>query len=358
MDIFIQRTLIVALLFLVACTRQPVAPPALQTGAVGAASAVPPLKEAEPAPSKEPVSPAANPDLAAAPPSMTASPAEDDAAALDGSAAQLLVKILGNLAYSGLFPDQSIQLTDGYAAYGDGGPGKPSVRLVDHLVVTGNLDGDGEPDAAFLLEDDADGTGRFTYLVVVQNVWTKPEPLEALMLGDRIGVKTLSLDGSQVIVEMVTQGPGDPDCCASLNARMAYSLAGDHLVEDSRTALNRISLADLNGTQWRLVELRSGQPVVPGSEISLQFKDGQASGFAGCNRYHGPVSSSDIGLNSLQVGLVAATKKACPEAIANQEAAYLAGLERASSWRYDGGYLKLVYSLDKDSLEEFVFEPV
>jgi heat shock protein HslJ len=357
MRILKQLTLIVILWLLAACASQPGARRATEASAASQATA---LKAAEimPASAQETITPAAGFATVAAPFSTVASPAQGGAATPEGNTPAMLAKTLGNLSYNGLFPDHTIQLVDGYGAYSDGGSGKPYVRLVDTLIVQGDLDGDGQEDALTLLEDNSSGSGRFTYLAAVLNVSTQPQPLEALMIGDRTGVKSLALDGSQIVLEMVTQGPGDPMCCASWNVRAVYSLDGDRLVESSRTELDQISLKDLSGTQWRLVEMQSGQLPLAGSETTLQFENGQVSGFAGCNQYHGPVSSGEIGLNGLQIGPIAATKEACPEALSNQEAAYLAGLERASSWLYEGGDLLLVYSPGQDQIEVFRFEPV
>jgi len=48
---------------------------------------------------------------------------------------EALVETLGNLSYSGLFPDQPITLKDGYYEYSEGGSGTPIVRLVDRQIV-------------------------------------------------------------------------------------------------------------------------------------------------------------------------------------------------------------------------------
>ena len=140
-----------------------------------------------------------------------------------------LAETLGNLSYNGLFPDQEIRLTDSSAYYEDGGSGSPFVRLVDHLIVRGDLNGDGVEDAVALLVDYSSGSGDFVYLAPVINVETEPTPLNALMIGDRSPVKSLTIEGDQVIVELIVPGPGDPACCPTWNVRKVFSL------EDGRT---------------------------------------------------------------------------------------------------------------------------
>lgn len=44
------------------------------------------------------------------------------------------------------------------------------------------------------------------------------------------------------------------------------------------------SLASLDGSEWRFVEL-DGQPVPAGVHATLRLRDGRASGKAGCNAY-------------------------------------------------------------------------
>lgn len=269
-----------------------------------------------------------------------------------------LINILGNLSYTGVFPDRPIALKNGYYAYSEGGSGKPHVSLVERLISTGDLNADGEQDAIFMLEDDSEGSGRLTFMVAVLSVYSDPKPVEAVILGGRSGVESLAVDGSQVVVDIVTHGPGDADCCASWNVQAVYSLEDDRLVEKSRTERNQISLEDLDGTRWRLVDLGDDQQAKQiDSEITLHFNDGQISGFAGCNDYSGAVSSGDYGLNSINVSLTSTTGAICSEPASAQETAYLSRLTEASSWRYDYSYLSLLYKVDEDTNGELLFAP-
>ena len=58
---------------------------------------------------------------------------------------------------------------------------------------------------------------------------------------------------------MITQGADDPLCCASWNGRMTLALEDGRLVEQDFTLTSPISLADLDGTAWRLVDLDGGE---------------------------------------------------------------------------------------------------
>ena len=269
-----------------------------------------------------------------------------------------LADTLGNLSYNGILPNQPVTLTNGYARYDDGSSAQPFVRLIDHLIARGDLNGDGVEDAVVLLEDDTSGTGRFVYAAAVLDALGNPTPTEAVMIGDRIQVKSLAIEGSEVVADLVAQGPGDAACCASWNVRKVFALEDGRLTERSSEELSRISLADLNGTKWRLVDLNGDQePVLPDAEITMLLADGQISGSAGCNNYNGTVSSEADNPSSFVVGAIATTKKLCAEPVMNQEQAYLARLGKAAAWWFDGGRLALTYESPEGGFGNLVFDP-
>lgn len=262
---------------------------------------------------------------------------------------------LGNLSYAGLFPDQQITLTDGTAYYEDGGSGRPFVRLIDHLIATGDLNGDGVEDAVALLVDYSTGSGDFVYLAPVLNAGNEPTPLDALMIGDRTPVKSLTIDGGQVIVEFIGPGPSDPLCCPTWNVRKVFTLEDGRLVEQSSDELSKVSLDDLSGTSWRLLDLNSDQePLRPETEITLRFDDRQISGSAGCNDYNTTVTGDDLP-QTFVVSQIATTARSCSEPISNQETHYLSRLAKVVAWRYDFGYLALTYKLGEGDFGQLLF---
>jgi heat shock protein HslJ len=266
--------------------------------------------------------------------------------------------VLGNLTYSGIFEDQPITLTDGSAHYEDGGSKLPNVSMVDHLIPAGDLNGDGAEDAVVLLVDNTTGSGDFVYLVPVLNVWDETTPLEALMLGDRIPVKSLVIEGGQVNAELIAPGPGDPACCPTWNARKVYGLENDRLVERSSEDYSKVSVDDLNDTSWQLVDLNQDQePVLSETEITLHFNDGQISGSAGCNNYNSFVTGDENLPQTFVVSPIATTKKLCPDPISTQETTFFTRLESVVAWRYDFGYLSLIYKIEDNVFGELSFAP-
>ena len=96
---------------------------------------------------------------------------------------------------------------------------------------------------------------------------------------------------------------------------------------------------------WQLLSYNNGKEavvsVLNGTEITAIFgEDGGLSGFAGCNNYS---SAYEVDGDAITIGPAAATRKFCaePEGTMEQEAAYLAALETAASFRIEGDSLEL-----------------
>jgi heat shock protein HslJ len=271
------------------------------------------------------------------------------------SPAKSLAETLGNLSYTGLFPDKAIALKNGAGTY----EGEGTVRLLDQLIVEGDANGDGKTDAVVLLDDEASGSGHFIWVAVVLDALGNPTPTEAIMLGDRIGVKSVKIDNGQVVADIIGQGKGDVACCGTWNIQKVLALKDGKLAEQSSKEISKASLSDLSGTQWRLVDLNSHQePALPDVAVTLQVADGQLIGSAGCNKYSSTLTGSADDPSVFLVGPVVATKKACPDPVMNQETTYLTRLGQVKSWKYDAGQLALLYSSDNDNLQYLVFEPM
>jgi heat shock protein HslJ len=267
--------------------------------------------------------------------------------------AKALADIVSNLSYTGLFPDQALALKNGAGTYADG-----TVRLLDQLIAQGDVNGDGKTDAVVLLDDESSGSGQFIWVAAVLDALGKPTPTEAVMLGDRIGVKALKIDGGQVVADIVGQGTGDVACCGTWNIQKVLALKDGQLVEQSSKEMSKVSLSDLNGT-WRLVDLNSHtEPALADVEVTLQISDGQISGSAGCNNYNATLSGLPDDPSAFKVGPIASTKKACPDPIMKQETEYLTRLGQVKAWKYDAGQLALLYDSSTDNPQYLVFEPM
>jgi hypothetical protein len=94
----------------------------------------------------------------------------------------------------------------------------------------------------------------------------------------------------------------------------------------------------LEGTTWLL------DRILPGSEITAEFADGQVSGSAGCNTYRGTYRSTRAaGRNTIEIGPLATTRSMCDEPLMEQESLYLAALEAATEYTIEGFALTIEY---------------
>jgi heat shock protein HslJ len=98
---------------------------------------------------------------------------------------------------------------------------------------------------------------------------------------------------------------------------------------------------DLNGTEWVLTSLNGRSPLAS-ADVTLAFRDGEASGSAGCNSYFG--SYRVEGVDGLEFSAIANTEMAClePAGIMEQETEYLTTLRAATRFRLSDGKLEIL----------------
>jgi heat shock protein HslJ len=100
----------------------------------------------------------------------------------------------------------------------------------------------------------------------------------------------------------------------------------------SSYATTRLSIdARLDTAVWTLASI-NGQPLLPGTAITLQFLQGQLAGFAGCNDYNGSYSATDNGDGTYGIvsGRITTGRRSCPADIMAQENSYLAALQQST----------------------------
>lgn len=116
-------------------------------------------------------------------------------------------------------------------------------------------------------------------------------------------------------------------CCSVLLAACGGSAAPSQAASATPAASAAVKDA-LDGTTWALVSVGDA-PVPAGSEATLVFATGTASGTSGCNTFNGPYV---IAGPSLDIGPLASTRKACAGPIMALEGAYFAALDAVTSW--------------------------
>ncbi len=119
-----------------------------------------------------------------------------------------------------------------------------------------------------------------------------------------------------------------------------YTRTGEYevtvIVQDanglSAQATTRIAIdARLDADVWTLSTLNS-QPLLSGTAITLQFLQGQISGFASCNTYNGnyTATANEDGSYTIAIGPLTTSRLACPQNIMDQEQQYLTILQQAT----------------------------
>jgi heat shock protein HslJ len=116
----------------------------------------------------------------------------------------------------------------------------------------------------------------------------------------------------------------------------------------------------LEGRLWMLERYVGGEgqekAVIPDTEISAEFREGQLSGKSGCNQYFGPYQLSG---DQLTAGPIAATEMFCiqPAGTMEQERAYLEALQRVARYQVTDRQLELVDGGGKVVLAYGILEP-
>ncbi len=75
---------------------------------------------------------------------------------------------------------------------------------------TGDLNGDGQADVAFIITQNSGGSGTFFYVVVALKTATGWTGTNAVLIGDRIAPQTTLVSGGQVTVNYADRKPGEP----------------------------------------------------------------------------------------------------------------------------------------------------
>ena len=102
-------------------------------------------------------------------------------------------------------------------------------------------------------------------------------------------------------------------------------------VADVEEAMN--ANQSLQGTAWWVEDI-AGKGVVDMSHTTIEFaEDGRVSGDTACNLYNGAV---EISGNEISFGPMAGTRKACADALMDQEFNFYQAIEKVVSWEIAG----------------------
>ncbi len=105
---------------------------------------------------------------------------------------------------------QEFAMSDGVAVIppSQGSETANTLRLIGAPVM-GDSDGDGNPDAALLVQHDPGGSGTFYYAVVAINDGGSYRASNALLLGDRIEPRAVEFADGRFVYTYAERKPGD-----------------------------------------------------------------------------------------------------------------------------------------------------
>ncbi|MEZ4864296.1 MAG: hypothetical protein R3C14_23490 [Caldilineaceae bacterium] len=138
----------------------------------------------------------------------------------------IALETLGNLTYHNEYSAAG-QVTLVNGQYEEDDPATVGDGLLVTLtgyVAYGDLNGDEVEDAAVVLETNTAGTGVFYNLAVVIAAAGTLTNVATILLGDRVDLHNLDIVDGQIVVDMVTQGSGDAQCCPTLAVQDFYAL--------------------------------------------------------------------------------------------------------------------------------------
>ena len=224
---------------------------------------------------------------------------------------------------------------------------RPQIILLEGVEATGDLNGDGVPEIAILLNVALGGTGQLLYLAAIPSNADSNSVIPVTQVGDRVKVRDARISDSRVLLDVLQTGPGDAMCCPGELATRAWEMnqAGELLEIDSGVEPQRFSIATLAGSEWELYRWSADQ-LAENSAVSLAFVDNGITGFSGCNRYNASMSDGESP-GAVSVGPTGGTRMACPEEQMAVEARYLQALSSVTKVSFLQGQLILTAASDK-----------
>ena len=142
-----------------------------------------------------------------------------------------------NLTYT--INNQPIKLVNGYSQIEVAPPSASKITTQFFgNEATGDLNGDGLPDVAFLLTQQTSGTGIFYYLAVALKTSEGYQPVDTIFLGDRIAPQTSQITGGSIMVNYADRNPGEPmTATPSVGVSRYFKLQNRVLVEQPTSAV-------------------------------------------------------------------------------------------------------------------------
>ncbi|HTJ61322.1 MAG TPA: serine hydrolase [Candidatus Saccharimonadales bacterium] len=197
---------------------------------------------------------------------------------------QLTWQSLLNATYTTSITPRGAALTNGTfeAEAAPGSASKITVRLAD-TAAFGDLDGNLSPDAAVVLVTSGGGSGTFVELAAVRNERGAARPAATALLGDRILVREVRIEGRRILVRLRARGATDPFSLRTREISRHYALDGNSLVllDESEAEVQSTPAEDYVYRPERLDVVAGSSRSVGGSLAPGQIASYVAHGRAG-----------------------------------------------------------------------------
>lgn len=255
--------------------------------------------------------------------------------------APMLAELL-NATYAGIVAEPISLSSGGWEGepYAGGGASRPRVGLAEDVYFTGDINGDGVPEAVVILWQSSGGTGTNTYVAVMARQDDEIKNIGTALIGDRVKLRSGEIADGNITLEVLQAGENDAMCCPTMLAVRTWSLQDSQLEEGEMEVVGKLSLAVLNGSQWVLTHLDRGQPIAEDIDVTLAFTDERISGKSACNRYSAGIKEGDSA-GSIQIGQSMGTMMACPDELMTFERQYLDALSQVTDFSFYSGRLAL-----------------
>ena len=233
-------------------------------------------------------------------------------------------------------------------------PGSSSMVVTQYFGndATGDLNGDGTPDVAFLLTQSTGGSGTFYYVVAAIKTTNGYQGTSATLIGDRIAPQTTEIGGGKVTVNYADRKPSEPMTAQpSIGKSLVLKLDPatmqfGEVVQGFEGEANPAQMSlDMKTWQWVKTTYNDGTTIVPKKpeKFSLTFKrDGTFSATTDCNGVGGEYSAQN---SQISFARMMSTMMYCA---GSQESDFSKGLEGAQSFQFTSKG-ELVFSLKFDS---------
>jgi heat shock protein HslJ len=222
---------------------------------------------------------------------------------------------------------------------------------------TGDLNGDGVADVAFLLTQTTDGSGTFYYAVAAIKTADGYQGTSAVLLGDRVAPQTTEIRNGQLIVNYADRAVGEPMTAKPSEGKSLFlklntaTLQFGEVVQNFEGEADPSSMTlDMKTWVWIKTLYNNDTTVVPekATAFTLTFKkDGTFSATTDCNSMGGKYTTTNT---TISFSNIFSTKMFCE---GSQEDKFAAMLQETQDYHFTPKG-ELVFSLKFDS-GSFIF---